>query len=165
MILMPISITSVSRDTHYARCVYLTCIYMYTHTHRVRYTCTHTRRVCHTPSWRNSPSLHAGYRVCRVGGNGGEGRGIVGGEGGGHTMPEKAIIARRPFFSSANSRRERSAPLPRPRGSNPKSPGLRFEPYFFIFAGGRVAQQSQCVECCSTSSVLASLLHHHTLYL
>jgi hypothetical protein len=45
-------------------------------------------------------------------------------------MPEKAIIARRPFLSSANSRRERSAPLPRPSGSNPKSPGLRPEPYF-----------------------------------
>ena len=43
-------------------------------------------------------------------------------------MPEKANIARRPFLSSASSRRERSLPLPKPRGSNPKSPGARPEP-------------------------------------
>mmetsp|Transcript_39719 Transcript_39719/g.77752 ORF Transcript_39719/g.77752 Transcript_39719/m.77752 type:complete len:223 (-) Transcript_39719:17-685(-) len=41
------------------------------------------------------------------------------------TMPPMAIIARRPFLSSASSMRPILSPLPSPRGSNPKSPALR----------------------------------------
>mmetsp|Transcript_22811 Transcript_22811/g.53958 ORF Transcript_22811/g.53958 Transcript_22811/m.53958 type:complete len:203 (-) Transcript_22811:20-628(-) len=44
-------------------------------------------------------------------------------------MPEKPIMARRPFLISESSMRARPGPLPRPSGSKPKSPGARPEPW------------------------------------